>query len=254
MLKNKLIYIFFLIFFILSLSIDYSIFKNKKIPVPDYEIEIIEKSTLIIRIESNTVQKQSSFFQARSEFQVPIRNEISKYINNLISKSEISQFQFNDFNSRFVSNTKDKYFTYNHNAISEDWFYGKLYFEIKIFTNIKDEEFTSFILGNLKSIFITEKHNIFNLINNLTENFLSIEENRVFREYSKLITENNYRADIKNDLNIFLSKSTPYDPNLINPYKKNYLFVNFVPVFSILFIFSIFIVFIFLIIKRNLKI
>lgn len=264
MFKNKLTYLYFAVFFMICISIDFSIFimkENEKIKNEKNQIEtqneIISKSKLVFQLDSQMISENSALFQEKTQYYNAIVSEILKKINYVITQNNLIKYHQNNYTeTRFSKNLQDKYFTFNHEegVQVQDLLYGKFYFVIEIFTTIKDELFTNYILEELELILEKEKDNIFNIINNLSEHFLSIENNLSYREYSKMLNENNFNIYVKDDFNLYVYSNKIYDPNLNNTYKRNYILPNFIPAFTILFILLFFISFIFLTIKRNFRI
>ena len=255
MLKNKSIPLFFVVFLILCILIDYSIFNNKEVDNANSENEVINKSIIIIQLDSKIIEQSGAFFQARKEYSSAIVNEISKNLNYFINKSNIGKFhQNNYFNSRYIQEFDDKYFTFDYEIITEDWLYGKLYFEIKTFSNIKDEPFTNYILENLKLILQEQNERIFSIIYSLTKHFISNENDLAYKEFSNIIEKNDYKTSIDDNLSAYILSNQVYDPNEIGTYKRFHILPNFIPIFTIFFILLSFIFFIFLTIKKNLKI
>lgn len=252
--KNKLIYLFFFIFFIISILIDYSILINKKLDNKANTVSIIKKSSIIIQFDSNTVEQSGTFYQSRPENFTSLGDEMSKYINYLINESDLDKFHKNNyFSSRYSNNSKDKYFTFDHHPQAEDSLYGKIYFEIDIFTYIQDEAFTNYVLEKLNSILQEDFDKFFSIINNLTDHFITNSGQSQYKEYIKILEKNDYKNSIVDNIDVFVASYQAYDPNSIEQYSKYHIFSNFIPVFTILFILLFFIIFIFSLLKINLK-
>ncbi len=251
MFKNKLIYLFFLTFFILAILIDYTIYENKvadKVKDQNKIEKIIKKSLITIQFDSLAFGEMSFFEDKNSNFLI-LGNEISKKLSYLINKSDLKKFYNNNkFESTNLNKAEDKYFTINHSPITDDVLYGKMYFNIDVFTTIKDEAFTNYILEKLKLILQEDKDNFFDIINSLAEFF--IYEEYYYKEYIKIIKNLDYNKFFINDISVFVSKNNVYVPDLNTRY---YIFKTFIPVFTTLAIFIFFIFFIFLILIKNLK-
>lgn len=250
MFKNKLIYLFFLTFFILAILIDYSIYQSKvanKIKNENEIKKIINKSVITIQFDSIAFGKISFFKTKNTNFSI-IGSEIAKKLSYLISKSDLKKFYNNKFDFKNTNNLKGKYINFYHAPINDDILYGKMYFNIDVFTTIKDEAFTNYILEKLKSIIQEDKDNLFDIINSLSEFF--INEEYYYKEYIKIIENLDYNKYFTNDIKVFVKKNHVYVPNINTRY---YVFKNFIPVFTTLTILMFFIFFIFLILKRNLK-
>ena len=252
MIKNKLIYLFFFTFFILAILIDYSIYENrvfdKKNDHKKLE-EIVNKSSITIQFES-LVFGEISFFDSKNKSLFTILgHEISKKLSYLIYNSDLKKFYKNNkFDSKNTNILEDKYIVFYEAPITDEALYGKLYFTIDVFTTIKDEAFTNYILEKLKLIIQEDKDNFFNIIDTFVELF--INEKDYYKKFNKTIENFDYNNSFNNNINVFIKTNRAYVPN---PYTRYYVFTNFIPVFTTLTILMFFIYFIFLILIRNFK-
>ena len=251
MFKNKLNYLFFLTFFILAILIDYSIYENKVFDEKKDQKkldEIVNKSSIRIQFDS-LVFGEISFFDTKQTKFLILGHEISKKLSYLIYNSDLKKFYYNNkFDSNNINKLEDKYFNMLPDPITGEAIYGKMYFNIDVYTTIKDEAFTNYILEKLKSIIQEDKDNFFDIINTFDELFVNEED--YYKKFIKTIENFDYNNSFVNDINVFVTTNRVYVPN---SYTRYYVFTNFIPVFTTLTILMFFIYFIFLILIRNFK-
>ena len=253
MLLNKYItYTFIIILLISAILIDYNIFtvKNKSNEIDN---SIYHKSSIILQIRSNKIKENNHFYKKNKNYLDILRSDLLNLIYSKILNDEINKFYLSDFSNRYNKSEFEKYFVFDYVENVKDINTGNIVIVFDVYSSLFDnklfEDLTKFIDG-----IINKKKLIFKIIDNYTLEFIkfdkAINQNKILQLQNKFFEEINKNLKFEDNITskVLFNKFGVHNQNDIN-----YIFNNFVPVFTIISWILIFIIFILSLIFKKSK-